>query len=149
MLEDEYAQSVNNAYVDLRNKFDDYEQITQAIFESEIKGYFNIAGKLGFTSVVVEPLVTIGVTVKCQYNAPYTMQQSVRDYIEDYVCYHVNENLRADELNSTLTEKFNLSAVYIQIRLNVENSQFADAVQLPVATYVPPSLLEIDLVERL
>ena len=149
MLEDEYAQSVNNAYVDLRNKFDDYEQLTQAIFESEIKGYFNIAGKLGFTSVVVEPLVTIGVTVKCQYNAPYTMQQSVRDYIEDYVCYHVNENLRADELNSTLTEKFNLSAVYIQIRLNVENSQFADAVQLPVATYVPPSLLEIDLVERL
>ena len=70
------------------------------MFEAEIKGYFNIAGKLGFTSVVVEPLNQISVEVTCSYRAPYTVQQRIREYIESYACYNVGKELRADELNA-------------------------------------------------
>ncbi len=134
----------------LSYKFDDYEQLTQAIFESEIKGYFNIAGKLGFTSVVVEPLGQVGVSVDIQYTAPYTMQQQVRKAIEDYVCYHVGKTLEADTLNSMLTESFNLSSVYVTIKLDsVDNSQNGIELVLPSATYVPPSLLNVSLKEYL
>lgn len=134
----------------LSYKFDDYEQLTQAIFESEIKGYFNIAGKLGFTSVVVEPLGQVGVSVDVQYTAPYTMQQQVRKAIEDYVCYHVGKTLEADTLNSMLTDAFNLSSVYVTIKLDsVDNSQNGIELVLPSATYVPPSLLNVSLKEYL
>ena len=132
-------------------RFDDYEQLTQAIFESEIKGYFNISGKLGFTSVVVEPLAQVGVSVEIKYTAPYTMQQQVRETIEDYICYNVGKVLRADALNSLLTEKFNLSSVYVQLQLvSVDNAQWTPSeLTLPSATYVPPSMLSVDLTEIL
>lgn len=132
-------------------RFDDYEQLTQAIFESEIKGYFNISGKLGFTSVVVEPLAQVGVSVEIKYTAPYTMQQQVRETIEDYICYNVGKVLRADALNSLLTEKFNLSSVYVQLQLvSVDNAQWTPSeLTLPSATYVPLSMLSVDLTEIL
>jgi len=134
----------------LSYKFDDYEQLTQAIFESEIKGYFNIAGKLGFTSVVVEPLGQVGVSVDIQYTAPYTMQQQVRDTLEEYICYNVGKTLEADTLNSLLTEKYNLSAVYVKLRLDsVDNTQDSIELVLPSATYVPPSKLNVTIKEIL
>lgn len=143
--EDSSGQSYNLSY-----KFDDYEQLTQAVFESEIKGYFNIAGKLGFTSVVVEPLGQVGVEVDVQYTAPYTMQSQVRKTIEDYVCYNVGKVLEADTLNSLLTETYNLSSVYVKLSL-VSNDSSTDSVrlELPSATYVPPSMLSVSLKENL
>lgn len=149
ILEDGSNRGVNDPFANVGYKFDDYEQITQAMFEAELKGYFNIAGKLGFTSVVVEPLAQVGVVVSCQYKAPYTMQQHIRKYIEDYVCYNVNKTLRADDLNSQLTFKFNLSSVYVTISFVGSNKTSAMELTLPVATYVPPSLLEIELKETL
>ena len=143
--DDSTGQANNLSY-----KFDDYEQLTQAIFESELKGYFNIAGKLGFTSVVVEPLGQVGVSVDVQYTAPYTMQQQVHKTIEDYVCYHVGKTLEADTLNSLLTEQFNLSSVYVTLRLDsVESQKDEIELVLPSATYVPPSLLNVSLKEIL
>lgn len=148
-LELEDDESTGVAY-NVSYRFDDYEQLTQAIFESEIRGYFNISGKLGFTSVVVEPLGQVGVEVEIKYTAPYTMQQQVRATIEDYICYHVGKVLRADTLNSLLTEKFNLSSVYVMLRLvAVDNSKMEVELPLPSATYVPPSMLSVDLTEIL
>jgi len=148
-LELEDDESTGVAY-NVSYRFDDYEQLTQSIFESEIKGYFNISGKLGFTSVVVEPLGQVGVEVEIKYTAPYTMQQQVRATIEDYICYHVGKVLRADTLNSLLTEKFNLSSVYVMLRLvAVDNSKMEVELPLPSATYVPPSMLSVDLTEIL
>lgn len=148
-LELEDDESTGIAY-NVSYRFDDYEQLTQAIFESEIKGYFNISGKLGFTSVVVEPLGQVGVEVEIKYTAPYTMQQQVRATIEDYICYHVGKVLQADTLNSLLTEKFNLSSVYVMLRLvAVDNSKMVVELPLPSATYVPPSMLSVDLTEIL
>ena len=150
ILESTYgSNTATNPFANVAYRFDDYEQMTQMMFESEIKGYFNIAGKLGFTSVVVEPLAQIGVTVDCKYKAPYSMQQNIRKYIEDYVCYNVNKELRADDLNSQLTEKFSLSAVYVNIRFTGDATNTDLALQLPTATYVPPSLLEIEIKETL
>jgi hypothetical protein len=134
----------------LSYKFDDYEQLTQSIFEAEIKGYFNIAGKLGFTSVVVEPLGQVGVEVDVKYTAPYTMQQQVYKTIEDYICYNVGKVLEADTLNSVLTETYNLSSVYVTLRLvSVDSSKDAMRLELPSATYVPPSMLSVSLDENL
>lgn len=148
-LELEDDESTGVAY-NVSYRFEDYEQLTQAIFESEIKGYFNISGKLGFTSVVVEPLGQVGVEVEIKYTAPYTMQQQVRATIEDYICYHVGKVLRADTLNSLLTEKFNLSSVYVMLRLvAVDNSKMEVELPLPSATYVPPSMLSVGLTEIL
>lgn len=149
ILEDGSNRGVNDPFANVGYKFDDYEQITQAMFEAELKGYFNIAGKLGFTSVVVEPLAQVGVVVSCKYKAPYTMQQNIRKFIEDYVCYNVNKSLRADDLNSQLTSKFNLSAVYVNISFAGSSKNTDVELVLPVATYVPPSLLEIELKETL
>lgn len=148
-FENDYGDTIDNPFTNVAYRFDDYEQMTQMMFESEIKGYFNIAGKLGFTSVVVEPLAQIGVTVSCKYRAPYSMQQNIRKFIEDYVCYNVNKELRADDLNSQLTDKFNLSAVYVNIRATGDSANSDSSLQLPVATYVPPSLLEIEIKENL
>ena len=152
MLEDEATQP-GNPYYNVGYRFDEYVQLTQAMFESEIKGYFNIAGKLGFTSVVVEPLGQAGVVVSVQYKAPYTMQQHIRKEIEDYVCYQVGKELCSDVLNSRLTEKYNLSSVYVTITYKNTNDSVAEvnalSVTLPAATYVPPSMLEVNLQEKL
>ena len=149
ILESSANGDVSDPFTSVGYKFDDYEPITQAMFEAELKGYFNIAGKLGFTSVVVEPLAQTSVRVSCQYKAPYTMQQNIRKYIEDYVCYNVAKTLKADDLNSQLTAKFNLSAVYVSIERVGYSTAGSIEVVLPTATYVPPSLLEIDLKESL
>lgn len=137
----------SDPYMGLSSKFDDYEQITQSIFEAELKGYFNIAGKLGFTSVVVEPLTQVGVYVTCSYRAPSHMQQQLYTYIQDYVCYNVHKVLNANDLNAQLTDKFNLSSVGVSLRLKLEDAVESDVVELPEATYVPPSMLEINLKE--
>lgn len=147
MLSEDSAPS-NDTYTGLVLKFDDYEPITQAMFEAEIKGYFNIFNKLGFTSVVIEPLGTVGVHVEVQYTAPANTQLEVRKLVEDYICYHVGKTLEADSLNAMLTEKYNLTSVYVTITLLMDESVTGIEVTLPQATYVPPSLLEIDLVER-
>ena len=150
ILESNYSEkSTVNPFANVAYRFDDYEQMTQMMFESEIKGYFNIVGKLGFTSVVVEPLAQIGVTVSCKYRTPYSMQQNIRKYIEDYVCYNVGKELRSDDLNAQLTEKFSLSAVYVNIRFTGDSANSDLALQLPDATYVPPSLVEIEIKENL
>lgn len=149
ILESSANGDVSDPFTSVGYKFDDYEPITQAMFEAELKGYFNISGKLGFTSVVVEPLAQTSVRVSCQYKAPYTMQQNIRKYIEDYVCYNVAKTLKSDDLNSQLTAKFNLSAVYVSIECADSGKSGSIEVILPTATYVPPSLLEIDLKESL
>ena len=136
-------------YTHVGYKFDEYEPITQPMFEAELKGYYNISGKLGFTSVVVEPLAQANVRVSCNYKAPYAMQQHVHKFIEDYVCYNVNKTLRVDDLNSQLTTEFNLSSVYVSISMAGYESSNGMVVVLPEATYVPPSMLEIDLKESI
>lgn len=142
------ADSSSQNYID--TKFDEYEPLTQSVFEAEIKGYFNIAGKLGFTSVVVEPLNQISVEVTCSYRAPYTVQQRIREYIESYVCYNVGKELRADELNAQLTSEFDLSSVYVTLRLVMDSTlQDRSVAQLPAATYVPTSMLILDIQEHL
>lgn len=142
------ADSTSQNYID--TKFDEYEPLTQSVFEAEIKGYFNIAGKLGFTSVVVEPLNQISVEVTCSYRAPYTVQQRIREYIESYVCYNVGKELRADELNAQLTSEFDLSSVYVTLRLVMDSAlQDRSVAQLPAATYVPTSMLILDIQEHL
>ncbi len=142
------ADSSSQNYID--TKFDEYEPLTQSVFEAEIKGYFNIAGKLGFTSVVVEPLNQISVEVTCSYRAPYTVQQRIREYIESYVCYNVGKELRADELNAQLTSEFDLSSVYVTLRLVMDSAlQDRSVAQLPAATYVPTSMLILDIQEHL
>lgn len=148
MLEEDSAYD-NDAYKSVSLKFDDYEPMTQAMFESEIKGYFNIAGKLGFTSVVVEPLDTVAVIVNIQYTSATSVQQDVRKTIEDYVCYQVGKTLEADILNAMLTEQYNLSSVYVSINLVSNSSMTGISVTLPTATYVPPSKLEVSLSETL
>lgn len=147
-LEDESSQE-SDPYYNVGYKFDDYEPMTQAMFESEIKGYFNIVGKLGFTSVVVEPLAQVGVSVAVKYTSPYTLQSEIRKVIEDYVCYRVGRTLEADKLNSLLTERFGLSSVYVTIRLSTGTATDSIAVKLPSATYVPPSRLDVTLTENL
>lgn len=146
ILESE-SGNTSDPYSGLSSKFDDYEQITQSIFEAELKGYYNIAGKLGFTSVVVEPLAQVGVFVSCKYKAPSHMQQQLYSYIQDYVCYNVHKVLNAHDLNAQLTEKFNLASVGVSLRLKVDDAVDSAVVELPEATYVPPSMLEIDLQE--
>jgi hypothetical protein len=142
------ADSTSQNYID--TKFDEYEPLTQGVFEAEIKGYFNIAGKLGFTSVVVEPLNKISVEVTCSYRAPYTVQQRIREYIESYVCYNVGKELRADELNAQLTSEFDLTSVYVTLRLVMDSAlQDRSVAQLPAATYVPTSMLILDIQEHL
>lgn len=146
MLDDGSADSL---YKGIALKFDEYVPLTQAMFEAEIKGYFNIVGKLGFTSVVVEPLDMVGVKVDVQYTAPTSVQQGVRNAIESYICYQVGKTLEADKLNSALTEQFNLTSVYVTITLMLNDPITGIEVTLPTATYVPPSMLDVELTERL
>ena len=75
------------------------------------------------------------------------MQQQLYTYIQDYVCYNVHKVLNANDLNAQLTDKFNLSSVGVSLRLKLEDAVESDVVELPEATYVPPSMLEINLKE--
>lgn len=130
--------------------FSEYVPMTQAMYEAEFKGYFNIAGKLGFTSVVVEPLLQYSVTVDVKYTTRSPVSAEVQGVIQDYICYEVGKDLRADSLNSLLTTKFNLTSVYITIR-GPEGSVSAgdDHYQLPAACYVPSGNLTVKIEERI
>lgn len=95
--------------------FDAYEEITQAMFELELKHYFGIWQKLGFLSVVVEPLHAIKCDVTVSYSSPYPIGSEMSDAIANAVCWRVGHKASLEELNSALTEKFSLSAVSVTI----------------------------------
>ncbi len=95
--------------------FDAYEEITPSIFELELKHYFGIWQKLGFCSVVVEPLDPIRCKVECSYSSPYPLNRELQDAIAAEVCWNVGTTASAEVLNSKLTEKFSLAAVSVTI----------------------------------
>lgn len=95
--------------------FDAYEEITPAIFELELKHYFGIWQKLGFISVVVEPLVPIKCQVTCSYSSPYPLDKELQDVIASAICWEVGTTASAEVLNSKLTDMLNLAAVNVDI----------------------------------
>ena len=97
-------------------EFDDYEEMTQAMFELELKSYFGIWQKLGFVSVVVEPLSPITCAVECKYDSPFSLNQELAEEIAEEVCWRVGYASDASFLNSLLTEKFSLNAVQVTIK---------------------------------
>jgi len=126
--------------------FDAYEEITPAIFELELKHYFGIWQKLGFCSVVVEPLDPIRCKVECSYNSSYTLDKDLQDAIAAAVCWNVGTTASPEALNSELTEKFNLAAVSVVIKYyNMEGTQMLK--QVGYNQYVRRSALEITLKE--
>lgn len=130
--------------------FMDYEAMTQSMFEAEFKGYFNIARKLGFTSVVVEPLIEYAVTLDVSYRCGAPVSDEVNRMISEYVCYEVGKDLRADDLNSLLTKKFNLSSVYISIYgSEPTGSSDLSHFQLPAGCYVPMYKLTLNITEKI
>ena len=121
-------------------RIDDYVPITQASFELELKGYFGIASRLGFTSVVVEPCKSVPVTITCQYAGANRENEEIRRFIQEYTCYNVGKALKASELHSLLTDKYGLTQVYVSIN-GLED------LPLPSGEYVSKSDLTIDLKE--
>lgn len=121
-------------------RIDDYVPITQASYELELKGYFGIASKLGFTSVVVEPCKSVPVTVECAYDGAHRENEEITRYIQEYVCYNVGKALLASELHSLLTDKFGLTKVYVSI--NGGNSR-----TLATGEYVSRADLTVSLKE--
>lgn len=95
--------------------FDEYEEMSPAMFDAEIKHCFGIWEKLGFISVAVEPLVPVTCTVRCSYQAPYEMGLEIQEEIAKEVCWEVGTAVSPEVLNSKLTEKFNLSAVQVSL----------------------------------
>lgn len=95
--------------------FDAYEEITQDIFELELKHYFGIWEKLGFLSVVVEPLRPVYCEAICSYSSPYPIGSEITEAIADAICWRVGEKVSAEALNSALTDKFNLAAVSVTV----------------------------------
>lgn len=142
MIEEEYSSS--SVYSGITAKFNEYEPMTQASFEAEIKGYFNIVNKLGFTSVVVEPLGETSLSVYIKYTAPQQVQQQVREFVSNYVCYEVGKRFEVDVLNSMLTREFNLSAVYVEF-----DAPGNTYVELLPATYVPTNNLTVTIQETI
>lgn len=130
--------------------FSEYVPMTQAMFEAEFKGYFNIAGKLGFTSVVVEPLLQYSVTIDVKYTTRAPVSAEVQRVIQEYACYEVGKDLRADGLNSLLTTRFNLTSVFITIRGPEGSAESTEEhYQLPAACYVPSESLVVKIEERI
>lgn len=97
-------------------RIDDYVPITQAAYELELKGYFGIASKLGFTSVVVEPCVSVPVAISYTYDGAHKENEEITRFIQNYACYNVGKHLLASELHAMLTERFGLTKVYIWMR---------------------------------
>lgn len=95
--------------------FDEYEEMSPAMFDAEIKHCFGIWEKLGFISVAVEPLAPVACTVHCSYQAPYEMGLEIQEEIARHVCWEVGAAVSPEVLNSALTEKFSLSAVQVTI----------------------------------
>ena len=115
-------------------RIDDYVPITQAAYELELKGYFGIASKLGFTSVVVEPCVSVPVTVTYSYDGAHRENEEITRFIQEYSCYNVGKTLLASELHSLLTEKFGLTKVYITLRKGTDES-VPECPQITLATH--------------
>lgn len=95
--------------------FDEYEEMSPAMFDAEIKHCFGIWEKLGFISVAVEPLVPVACTVHCSYQSPYEQGLEIQEEIARHVCWEVGTAVSPEMLNSKLTEKFSLSAVQVSI----------------------------------
>lgn len=119
---------------------DEFTPITQASYELELKGYFGIASKLGFTSVVVEPCKSVPVTVECAYDGAHRENEEVTRFIQAYVCYNVGKELLASELHSLLTDRFGLTKVYVSIN-------GSSACSLGTGEYVAKSDLTVTLKE--
>lgn len=115
-------------------RIDDYIPITQAAYELELKGYFGIASKLGFTSVVVEPCVSVPVTITYSYDGAHRENEEITRFIQEYSCYNVGKTLLASELHSLLTEKFGLTKVYITLRKGTDES-VPECPQITLATH--------------
>lgn len=115
-------------------RIDDYAPITQAAYELELKGYFGIASKLGFTSVVVEPCVSVPVTITYSYDGAHRENEEITRFIQEYSCYNVGKTLLASELHSLLTEKFGLTKVYITLRKGTDES-VPECPQITLATH--------------
>lgn len=115
-------------------RIDDYIPITQAAYELELKGYFGIASKLGFTSVVVEPCVSVPVTITYSYDGAHRENEEITRFIQEYACYNVGKTLLASELHSLLTEKFGLTKVYITLRKGTDES-VPECPQITLATH--------------
>ena len=115
-------------------RIDDYVPITQAAYELELKGYFGIASKLGFTSVVVEPCVSVPVTITYSYDGAHRENEEITRFIQEYSCYNVGKTLLASELHSLLTEKFGLTKVYITLRKGTDESA-PECPQITLATH--------------
>lgn len=126
--------------------FDAYEEITPAIFELELKHYFGIWQKLGFCSVVVEPLDPIKCKVECSYSSPYPLNQDLQDAIAAAVCWNVGAEASAEALNSELTEKFSLAAVNVSIKYYTLDGRKV-LKQVEYNQYVRRSALEVTLKE--
>ena len=131
-------------------KIDDYVPITQAAYELELKGYFGIASKLGFTSVVVEPCTSAKVAITCKYTGAHKENEEITRFIQRYVCYNVGKYLSGAELHTKLTEAFGITKVYITMARNDADSigtTPGDHVQLGTNEYVSRNDLSIYLTE--
>jgi hypothetical protein len=125
-------------------RIDDYVPITQASYELELKGYFGIASKLGFTSVVVEPCASVPVTISYAYDGAHKENEEITRFIQNYACYNVGKHLLASELHSMLTEQFGLTKVYIWMRRG-DAADGADTSEVVLSTseYVSKSDLTV------
>ena len=131
---------------------DDWVPITQAAYELELKGYFGLASKLGFTSVVVEPCIPVEATIVCKYSGAYRDNAEITRYIQDYASYNVGKYLSGAELHSQLTEKFGITRVYITVGRgtisDMDTSAAAqEGIQLATNEYVSTSTLSVELKE--
>lgn len=125
---------------------DDYAPITQAAYELELKGYFGLAPKLGFTSVVVEPCASVKLRIECRYAGAYKENERIERFIQKYVCYEVGKYISGAELHARLTEEFGVTRVYItmaRIDNNGDATAYLDHCQLGTKEYVSKSDLEI------
>lgn len=125
--------------------FDAYEEITPAMFELELKHYFGIYEKLGFVSVVVEPLDAIKCSVKCSYSSPYPLNQELAEAIASAVCWDVGHAASPEALNARLAEQFSLAAVNVSLTYtDMEGRALAD---VAYNQYVRRSALSVTLEE--
>lgn len=124
-------------------RIEDYAPITQASYELELKGYFGIASKLGFTSVVVEPCVSVPVEIIYSYDGAHTRNEEITRFIQDYACYNVGKELLASELHSLLTEKFGLTKVYVSLARRDSENAVTSRIQLATGEYISRSDLTV------
>ena len=131
-------------------RIDDYVPITQAIYELELKGYFGLAPKLGFTSVVVEPCIPVKVEITCQYVGADNAKADIARFIQKYACYNVGKCISGAELHTLLTQKFGMRRVYITVTKTNQDGTVVgpvDSIELQTMEYVAQSTLFLLLTE--